>query len=41
MIKKANTDKYSYSRFGIGFHAHGTVSLSDGSRLIKRNNIWN
>ena len=35
MIKNADSDKYSYSGYGIGFNAGGTFSLSDGSGLIK------
>ena len=35
LIKIANPDKYKYSGYGIGFDAHRSFSLSDGSAFGK------
>ena len=35
MSKNVDTDKYSYSGYGIGFETRGTFSLSDSSEFRK------
>ena len=35
LTKSADFDKYKYSRYDIGFDAHGSFSLSNGSGFGK------
>ena len=35
LSKNANPDKYNHSGYCIGFDAHGSFSLSDGSGIVK------
>ena len=36
LTKNTDSDKYSYSGYGIGFDAHRTFSLSDGNEVAGR-----